>query len=125
MDDGREVEESLVAFGRHLRTARLRRGLSQAGVAAMARISQRTVQKLEAGDPGVAIRTAGAVMRALGFGLPFEALCSPETDETGRLLDMERVPKRGRRRSVPNPGDGADPEGGDTSAGEEPSGPSM
>ena len=91
------IGESLEAFGRNLRTARLRRGLAQASVATMAGVSLRTLQKLESGDPGIALKTAAAVMRVLGFGLPFEALCAPEADETGRLLDMERVPKRGRR----------------------------
>ncbi len=95
--DGREVEESLERFGGNLKTARLRRGLAQAGVAAMAGVSQRTIQKLESGDPGIALRTAAAVMRVLGFGLPFSALCVPETDEEGRRHDEARVPKRGRR----------------------------
>ncbi len=96
MDD-REVEASLEAFGRNLRTARLRRGLAQASVAAMAGVSLRTLQKLECGDPGIALRTAAGVMQSLGFGLPFEGLCAPDADETGRLLDMDRMPKRGRR----------------------------
>lgn len=120
MQDGREIDASLEAFGRHLRTARLRRGLAQASVADMAGVSLRTLQKLESGDPGVAIRTVASVMKILGFGTSFDSLCSPETDETGHLLDMERVPKRGRRRSAPNPGDGAE-----TPACEEPFGPSM
>ena len=94
--DGREVEESLERFGSNLKTARLRRGLSQAGVAAMAGVSLRTVQKLEGGDPGIALRTAGAVMKVLGFGLPFGTLCAPEGDEEGRRHDEARVPKRGR-----------------------------
>ena len=37
-------------------------------------------------------------MFALGFDTPFDFLCAPEADETGQLLDMERIPKRGRRR---------------------------
>ncbi len=127
MDDGMEVEESLVAFGRHLRTARLRRGLSQAGVAAMAGVSQRTLQKLEAGDPGVALRTVASVMRVLGLGLLFGTLCAPEGDEEGRRYDAARVPKRGRRRivsdSVAVNGAGVEDDAGDS--GEEPAGPSM
>ncbi|MCR5257109.1 MAG: helix-turn-helix domain-containing protein [Desulfovibrio sp.] len=111
-----KVEESLAAFGRNLRTARLRRGLTQSAVAAMAGVSAKTIQKLEAGDSGIALKTAGIVMLALGFGTPFGALCSPETDETGRLLDMERVPKRGRRLRR----DGEEPEDADPS-GEAPS----
>nr|MCR5259230.1 helix-turn-helix domain-containing protein [Desulfovibrio sp.] len=96
MDDGSEVKASLARFGAHLRTARLRRGLSQAGVAAMAGVSLRTLQKLESGDPGVAIRTVASVMKVLGFGLPFGTLCAPEGDEEGRRHDEARVPKRGR-----------------------------
>ncbi len=127
MEDGREIEASLHAFGQHLRTARLRRGLSQAGVAAMAGVSLRTLQKLERGDSGIALKTAAAVMRVLGFGLPFKALCAPEADETGRLLDAARVPKRGRRRPVQGPGleDGAEGEDDAGDSGEEPAGPSM
>ncbi len=127
MPESWRVEESLATYGRNLRTARLRRGLTQGAVAVMAGVSAKTVQKLENGDPGVALRTAGAVMLALGFGTPFEVLCSPETDETGRLLDMERVPKRGRRRSVQGPGleDGAEGEDDAGDSGEELAGPSM
>ena len=113
MIDDREIKASLVAFGAHLRTARLRRGLTQAGVAAMAGVSLRTLQKLERGDSGIALKTAAAVMRVLGFGLPFKALCAPEADETGRLLDAARVPKRGRRRPVQDPGLGDGAEGED------------
>ncbi|MCR5257358.1 MAG: helix-turn-helix domain-containing protein [Desulfovibrio sp.] len=125
--DGREVDESLAKFGANLKTARLRRGLSQAGVAAMAGVSQRTLQKLEGGDPGIALRTAGAVMKALGFGLPFDGLCSPETDEEGRRYDEARMPKRGRRRrrfgTVDVDGAGGEDDAGDSV--EEPAGPSM
>ena len=96
------------------------RGLSQAGVAAMAGVSLRTLQKLERGDSGIALKTAAAVMRVLGFGLPFKALCAPEADETGRLLDAARVPKRGRRlRREEDAPEGAAP------SGEAPGGPSM
>ncbi|MCR5258427.1 MAG: helix-turn-helix transcriptional regulator [Desulfovibrio sp.] len=119
--DGREVEESLERFGSNLKTARLRRGLSQAGVAAMAGVSQRTLQKLEGGDPGVKIQTAASVMKVLGFGTPFDSLCSPGTDEEGRLLDMERVPKRGRRHLLKDEGES----GRNALAEEEPAGPSM
>ncbi len=104
MSESWRVEESLATYGRNLRTARLRRGLTQDAVAAMAGVSAKTIQKLEAGDSGIALKTAGIVMLALGFGTPFEALCSPETDETGRLLDAARIPKRGRRRFGPQDG---------------------
>lgn len=97
MPENWKIDESLETFGQHLRIARLRRGLAQASVAGMAGISLRTLQKLEDGNPGVALRTAAAVMLALGFGTPFDSLCDPEADETGRLLDLERIPKRGRR----------------------------
>ena len=121
MQDGREIDASLEAFGRHLRTARLRRDLAQASVADMAGVSLRTLQKLESGDPGVAIRTVASVMASLGFGLPFSVLCSPETDEEGQRLDLARIPKRGRRRL---PEDEDNP-GRDAPAGEEPHAPSM
>ena len=119
-EDDWRIGESLERFGRNLRTARLRRGLAQASVATMAGVSLRTLQKLEGGDPGVALRIAASVMRVLGFGLPFEALCAPEADETGRLLDAARVPKRGRRlRREEDAPEGAAP------SGEAPGGPSM
>ncbi len=97
MDDGGEIEASLHAFGRHLRTARLRRGLAQSSVADMAGVSLRTLQKLEGGDPGIALKTVASVMRVLGFGLLFGTLCAPEGDEEGQRHDEARVPKRGRR----------------------------
>ena len=60
-------------------------------------------------------------MFALGFNTPFDFLCAPEADETGQLLDMERIPKRGRRRLLKD----EDELGGNALAGEEPPGPSM
>ncbi len=128
MQDGREIDASLEAFGRHLRTARLRRGLAQASVADMAGVSLRTLQKLESGDPGVAIRTVASVMKVLGFGLPFGTLCAPEGDEEGRRHDEARVPKRGRgiRRDSAEAVPAADDEvEASAETGDGPPGPSM
>ncbi len=128
MDDDREIEASLHAFGRHFRTARLRRGLAQSSVADMAGVSLRTLQKLEGGDPGIALKTVASVMRVLGFGLLFGTLCAPEGDEEGRRHDEARVPKRGRgiRRDSAEAVPAADDEvEASAETGDGPPGPSM
>ena len=56
MQEDGKINERLQAFGRNLRTARLRRGLAQGSVAAMAGVSLRTLQKLESGDHGIALK---------------------------------------------------------------------
>jgi len=81
-------------LGRNLRTARLRRRLQTATVAERAFISRETLRKIERGDPGVSMGNYAAVMLALGALDGLAAIADPGTDEVGRLLEEQRLPKR-------------------------------
>ncbi|MCR5257278.1 MAG: helix-turn-helix domain-containing protein [Desulfovibrio sp.] len=94
-----KIDKSLETLGHNVRTARIKRRLMQSLVAERAGISAKTLQKIEAGNPGVSIRAVAGVLFALGFGTPLESLCAPATDEIGMLLEEQRLPSRVRRRS--------------------------
>ena len=51
---------------------------------------------IETGDTGVCIGNMAAAIFALGMGTPFEDVLDLKNDTLGRLLDLERLPKRAR-----------------------------
>ena len=87
-----KIDKSLETLGRNIRTARIKRRLMQSLATERAGISAKTLQKAEAGHPGVSIRAVAGVLFALGVGTPLESLCAPATDETGMLLEEQRLP---------------------------------
>jgi len=87
---------SLTDLGRNLRQARLSRRFSIAELAARADVSERTLIRLEKGDPGVGIGNLAAVMAALGSPEALADVMSPENDPVGLSRALDAVPKRGR-----------------------------
>lgn len=86
------VEESVIALGRSIRTARLKRRIPQEVLAERAGIGLSTLTKIEKGNCGVAIGTVAAVINALGLGTPFSQILG--TDPLAQELDAEILPKR-------------------------------
>lgn len=102
---------SLTDLGQNLRQARLSRRFSIAELAARADLSERTLIRLEKGDPGVGIGNLAAVLAALGSPEGLTNLMSPENDPVGLSRAFDAVPKRGRSfrpAKVANPGEGSD-----------------
>jgi transcriptional regulator with XRE-family HTH domain len=87
---------SLTDLGQNLRQARLSRRFSIAELAARADVSERTLIRLEKGDPGVGIGNLAAVLAALGSPHGLADLMSPENDPVGLSRALDAVPKRGR-----------------------------
>lgn len=87
---------ALTRLGSDLRSARLRRGIAIADMATRAGTSARTINRLEAGDPGVAIGTLADVLVVLGLADRIADLIDLRKDEVGLSLVTERQPKRGR-----------------------------
>ncbi len=87
---------SLTDLGQNIRQARLARRFSMAELAMRADVSERTLMRLEKGDPGVGIGNLAAVLAALGSPAVLADLMSPENDTVGLSRALQAVPKRGR-----------------------------
>lgn len=87
---------SLSDLGRNIKQARLARRFSIAELALRADISERTLTRLEKGDPGVGIGNLAAVLAALGNQAALAEIMSPENDAVGLSRALQAVPKRGR-----------------------------
>lgn len=109
---------SLTKLGQNLRQARLSRRFSIAELATRADLSERTLIRLEKGDPGVGIGNLAAVMAALGSPQGLADLMSPENDPVGLSRALDAIPKRGRsfkpakaKKAGATQGDAATPPG--------------
>lgn len=87
---------SLSDLGQNIRQARLARRFTMAELAMRADVSERTLMRLEKGDPGVGIGNLAAVLAALGSPTVLADLMSPENDTVGLSRALQAVPKRGR-----------------------------
>jgi DNA-binding XRE family transcriptional regulator len=100
------VKNALRKVGSDIRDARRRRRIPAAVMAERAYISRTTLVKLEKGDSGVAMGTYSTVLFVLGMIDKLRELASARSDETGLLLDAERLPKRidvRLRRTIKSP----------------------
>lgn len=91
---------TLKSVGEGIRRARLLRRMTAADLAARAMTSPKTIQRLEKGDPGVAIGVFASVMLVLGLIGEFERLLKPENDDIGMMLGIQDIPKRGRGKKT-------------------------
>lgn len=90
------ARRSLTDLGQNLRQARLARRFSIVELATRADVSERTLIRLEKGDPGVGIGNLAAVLAALGSPESLAAVMAPENDPVGLARALDAVPKRGR-----------------------------
>lgn len=97
------LAKQLAALGLRLRTARLRRGLGTVLFAERMNVSRDTLNRLEKGDPGIAIGTYLRALRVLGLEQDLDLLA--KDDELGRKLQDLQLPLarkvRGRRTANP------------------------
>ena len=90
------VLRAMKKLGADMRIARLKRGLTIEAMADSLDVHRTTYSKLENGDPMVSFGAYAAALFVLGFGTPIDELADPRRDETGLLLDLDRLPKRAR-----------------------------
>jgi DNA-binding XRE family transcriptional regulator len=98
------VKRSLAKLGGDLATARRKRGLTAAMVAERVGVSKSTYLRVEKGDPSVMLGTYAMALFVLGFGDALRDVIDPSRDDTGLILDEQRLPKRVRikkRRKTP------------------------
>lgn len=93
---GLKAMRSLSDLGRNIKQARLSRRFSIAELAMRGDVSERTLTRLEKGDPGVGIGNLAAVLAALGSPEALAEVMSPENDAVGFSRALQAVPKRGR-----------------------------
>lgn len=87
-----EVKQRLEQLGLVIRARRLQRGIRQQELAELLGISTVTVQKVEAGTPGVAWGIVASVVHSLDLPLDQAALSAEELDELLSLAaERERV----------------------------------
>jgi transcriptional regulator with XRE-family HTH domain len=97
------VRQSLTKFGSDLVTARRKRGLTVLAVAERMGVSRNTYLRAEKGSAKVGLGVYAMALFVLGFGNPFGTLIDVSRDNTGLLLDEERLPKRVRMKKAQAP----------------------
>ena len=90
------IARSLAKLGRDIDVARKKRRLTIAALCERAGISAPLYARLVDGAPGTSIGAYVMVLFALGMGTPFDSLMDAAKDDTGLLLEEERLPKRVR-----------------------------
>ncbi len=93
------VEQSLKRLGADLRTARLRRNLTVADVAAKIGTGPRAIGDAEKGKPSTAIATYAALLWALDLLPQLDDVALPEKDEEGQTLALARERDRARLKT--------------------------
>jgi DNA-binding XRE family transcriptional regulator len=91
------VRRALRKLGHDIRDARRRRRIPVAIMAERASISRMTLNKVEKGEPGVAMGTYATVLFVLGMADRLADLADPKNDAVGLALEEEHLPKRIRR----------------------------
>jgi hypothetical protein len=94
---------ALRELGESLALARVRRRESLRGWAARIGISVRTLQRMEAGDPGVGMGVYAAALWLIGRTPALAALADPALDRGAQEIDLERARDRLSRRKQPSP----------------------
>jgi DNA-binding XRE family transcriptional regulator len=92
------VLRGLQMLGADIATARRKRAFTVAMMAERVGISRTTYLKVEKGDPSVSLGVYAMALFVLGFEDALGRVADPQTDQTGLVLDVERLPKRVRAR---------------------------
>jgi transcriptional regulator with XRE-family HTH domain len=88
------VRRALRKLGSDIRDARLRRRIPVAVAAERASIGRSTLNRVEKGDPSVALGIYATVLFVLGLVERIGALADARNDATGLQLEEEHLPKR-------------------------------
>jgi transcriptional regulator with XRE-family HTH domain len=91
------VKRALAKLGEDIRNARRRRRIPTAVMAERVSVTRATLQKLERGDPGVAMGTYATALFVLGLISRLGDLTDVRHDDVGLQLEDERLPQRIRR----------------------------
>jgi|SRR5215510_15250310 len=97
------VQRALTKLGEDIAAARRRRRITMAIMAERAFITRKTLARVERGDPAVSFGIYATVLFVLGMIDRLGDLVDSASDQLGRVLEDERLPKRVRpqRRKAP------------------------
>lgn len=98
-----QATEALRALGANLALARLRRKESLRDWAKRIGVSVRTLQRLEAGDPGVGMGIYAAALWLMGRAQALPDLADPALDRGALELDVRQAKARQARRAKVRP----------------------
>lgn len=98
------VQRALRKLGADIKDARRRRELPMAVVANRAFTSRSTLQRIEAGDPGVGMGIYASVLQALGLLDGLSRVADISNDEVGQKLSSAALPQRVRLKRTKAPG---------------------
>jgi DNA-binding XRE family transcriptional regulator len=96
------LRRSLTKLGLDLSTARRKRRLTVEMLAERVGVSRTTYLKVEKGDPKVSMGVYAMALFVLGFPGALAQIADARQDDTGLLLDAERLPKRVRAKTAPS-----------------------
>lgn len=96
------VRRSLAKLGADLAIARRKRKLTVRMMAERAGVAKATYLKVEKGDPTVSMGVYAMVLFVLGLADALTDLADVRRDDTGLLLDADRLPKRVRIKKAPS-----------------------
>ena len=96
------VEESLARLGRNIRTARLRRRLSQTELAGRIGVSRFVVADIERGKSTTAVAAYLGALWVMGLLGHMRDVADPDRDDEGKALERTRRPARAGRRRAPS-----------------------
>lgn len=99
-----KVLGALKKLGADLRTARQRRAMTQAVMARNMYVTEKTVRRVEAGDPGVSLGVYASALFVLGLSDRLGQIASPETDAYANWQQRQAAPKRVREKGTRSDG---------------------
>lgn len=97
------LRQAISKFGADIAIARRKRSLTVGMMAERIGVHKNTYLKIEKGDPTVAFGIYAMALFVLGLADALSALADPGRDDTGLLLDGDRLPKRIRAPKEPQP----------------------
>lgn len=92
-----EVARVLDELGEGLKIARQRRRQSQADFAERLMVSRATLQRMERGDPSVALGAWVSAAWLLGRLSDLQHVFNPDFDEAGKRMERQYLPSRGTK----------------------------
>src|ERR1700710_1258300 len=88
--------QAIAKLGGDISVARRKRSLTIGMMAERIGVHKNTYLKIEKGDPSVSFGIYAMALFVLGLSDALTALADPGRDDTGLLLDADRLPKRVR-----------------------------